>query len=53
MPLSGFLFPAYAEQCVILSHIDFFEGKNGGKTEKGMSYRKILDNTLAEMSIEM
>lgn len=33
-PLSGFLFPAYAEQCAILSHIDFYEGKNGSNTAK-------------------
>ncbi len=45
-PVGGFLFPAYAEQCAVLSHIDFYEtaGSTGRTAAEGIRTLLQLDN---------
>lgn len=41
-PFTGFLFPAYADQCAILSHIDFYENRKGSGREASVKIKKKL-----------
>ncbi|MDO4617070.1 MAG: DUF4317 family protein [Lachnospiraceae bacterium] len=42
-PFAGFLFPAYAEQSAILSHIDFYESTSKIGTTAAAGIRRLLD----------